>query len=120
MSDEAEAYDALRRLSLELAPYVRELWCKGDGRGGAILYELATAAGIDYFAAPEASPRRKAVISRALAKSVFERDAYRCVACGTHVDLTCDHVIAESRGGATTLANLQTMCRSCNCRKGVS
>jgi hypothetical protein len=61
---------------------------------------------------------QKARISRSLAKSVFERDAYRCVSCGDHRDLTCDHIIAESRGGPTEFENLQTMCRSCNSRKG--
>lgn len=62
---------------------------------------------------------RKDVISRSLAKQVFERDAYRCIDCGTHIDLCCDHVIPESKGGPTTLDNLQTMCRRCNSRKGV-
>lgn len=60
----------------------------------------------------------KAKISRSLAKAVFERDAYRCVTCGDHRDLTCDHIHPESLGGPTTLENLQTMCRPCNSRKG--
>ena len=62
--------------------------------------------------------RTKAVIGRSLAKAVFERDAYRCVTCGTHVDLTCDHIFPESKGGETSLDNLQTMCRPCNSSKG--
>lgn len=65
-----------------------------------------------------ASAYQKAKIGRALAKRVFERDAYRCVTCGDHRDLTCDHIHPEVLGGPTTFENLQTMCRPCNSRKG--
>jgi len=61
---------------------------------------------------------RREPIGRALAKAVFERDAYRCVDCGDHMDLTCDHIVPVSKGGETSLRNLQTMCRRCNSRKG--
>lgn len=61
---------------------------------------------------------KKGKIPRSLATKVFERDAYRCVACGGHKNLTCDHILAESKGGKTIFENLQTMCRSCNSRKG--
>lgn len=69
---------------------------------------------------PDAPPKAcaKASIPRALAKEVFERDAYRCRECGGWQDLCADHIIPESRGGETTLENLQTLCRSCNSRKG--
>lgn len=60
----------------------------------------------------------KAVIGQALRTQVFERDEYRCRHCDTHLDLTADHVIPESAGGPTTLANLRTLCRSCNSKKG--
>lgn len=63
-----------------------------------------------------AQSKRK--ISPRLSRAVMERDAYRCVTCGTHVDLTCDHIIPESRGGPTSINNLQTMCRPCNLAKG--
>jgi 5-methylcytosine-specific restriction endonuclease McrA len=64
----------------------------------------------------ETSQKKK--ISGALSKAVFERDAYRCVRCTSHIDLTCDHIKPESKGGETTLENLQTMCRPCNSSKG--
>lgn len=57
-------------------------------------------------------------ISNSLRKSVFERDFYRCKNCNSHLDLCCDHVHPESKGGETTLENLQTLCRSCNSKKG--
>jgi 5-methylcytosine-specific restriction endonuclease McrA len=51
-------------------------------------------------------------------RDVFERDAYRCVVCGTWLDLTVDHIIPRARGGTNEFGNLQTLCRSCNSRKG--
>lgn len=60
----------------------------------------------------------KAVIPAALRTKVLERDAYRCVYCKTHVDLCVDHIKPESKGGALTMMNLQTLCRSCNSIKG--
>lgn len=61
---------------------------------------------------------RKAEISASLRKAVYERDLYRCKHCGTHLDLSVDHIVPESKGGATDLSNLQTLCRPCNSRKG--
>ena len=63
-------------------------------------------------------PYIKAKIPAALRTAVFERDAYRCVACEGYRDLTCDHIVPESKGGPTSLENLQAMCRSCNSSKG--
>lgn len=61
---------------------------------------------------------RKLAIPEALRWRVFERDDYRCVSCGTRHFLRADHIHPESRGGLATLDNLQTLCRSCNSRKG--
>lgn len=89
----------------------------GDGNGGAIAKLICDELGVNYFSEiPQ--HYRKLKIPHSLSKRVMERDAYRCVACGAHIDLTCDHVIPESQGGATELENLQTLCRSCNSRKG--
>lgn len=63
---------------------------------------------------------KKKAIPAKLKVQVHERYEYKCVNCGTHRDLTCDHIIPESKGGETTLDNLQTMCRACNSSKGVS
>lgn len=49
---------------------------------------------------------------------VLSRDGNRCVGCGTKDDLTIDHILAVKRGGANDIVNLQTLCRSCNSRKG--
>lgn len=67
-----------------------------------------------------ATSRARKIIPRALRTSVFERDGYRCQApgCGSWEDLQADHIHPESKGGPTTLENLQTLCRPCNMRKG--
>lgn len=62
-------------------------------------------------------PEYKMPIPNWLRKQVFERDGYRCLHCGATEKLCADHIIAEIKGGPTTLENLQTLCRSCNCRK---
>lgn len=68
---------------------------------------------------PQRTPYpRKDVITQSLRTQVFERDAYRCINCNSHKDLAADHIHPESKGGETTLDNLQTLCRSCNSSKG--
>jgi hypothetical protein len=55
---------------------------------------------------------------------VYEKDRFRCVYCGRtpitelSVELHVDHIAPFSRGGKTTLENLQTLCSVCNLGKG--
>lgn len=54
---------------------------------------------------------------------VHRRDRFACVACGrspaTHpgVVLHVDHIVPWSKGGLTVLANLQSLCETCNIGK---
>lgn len=50
-------------------------------------------------------------------RAVFDRDGNACLDCGSIDHLHCDHVIPVSKGGETSMENLQTLCRVCNCRK---
>ena len=63
--------------------------------------------------------RRKQPIPAKLRLQVIDRDNGRCRACGIgdRDALQCDHIKPESKGGQTTLDNLQTLCGVCNNRK---
>lgn len=109
-------------------------WHIGDGHGGGVfhaVYDAARRAGLDvgpsYHGPRDEDDRpirvssgtyQKASVPVLLRWSVWERDDFRCQRCGSRQFLAADHIIPESKGGATTLDNLQTLCRSCNSRKG--
>jgi hypothetical protein len=67
--------------------------------------------------APSRGPR---TITVSLRYRVLLRDKFRCVACGRspatdeNVTLEVDHIHPWSRGGATRMENLQTLCSTCN------
>lgn len=52
---------------------------------------------------------------------VFERDNWKCVACGKTVEegarLEVDHIVPRSKGGKDELSNFQTLCKECNIGK---
>lgn len=60
----------------------------------------------------------KKTIPADLRWAVFERDNFTCQECGSRRLLTADHLVPESLGGETTMPNLQTLCKSCNSKKG--
>jgi len=54
---------------------------------------------------------------------VLNRDNFKCVFCGKSpatdfgTKLHIDHIIPFSKGGTSTLDNLQTLCEDCNLGK---
>lgn len=61
---------------------------------------------------------KKKPIPKHVREDVYKRDGYACRKCGSKNRLTIDHIIPESRGGKATIDNCQTLCKSCNSRKG--
>jgi 5-methylcytosine-specific restriction endonuclease McrA len=54
-------------------------------------------------------------------RNLYARDESRCQYCGRRFptsELTLDHVVPRSRGGASTWTNLVCCCVACNSRKG--
>ena len=60
-------------------------------------------------------PYNNIVLSR---RNIFKRDANTCQYCGDSRNLTIDHVLPRSRGGADSWENLVTACDTCNVEKG--
>ncbi len=63
-------------------------------------------------------PHQTRALSR---KNILLRDRNTCQYCGIllpSAELTLDHVVPRSRGGASTWENLVAACHSCNRRKG--
>lgn len=50
--------------------------------------------------------------------AVFERDNYTCRHCGSKENLQADHIVPEKRGGKAVMDNMQTLCKTCNIKKG--
>lgn len=59
-------------------------------------------------------------IGRQYREWILRRDNYECVACGSEDRITPDHIIPKSHGGRSTPDNLQTLCCSCNSKKGAA
>ena len=65
-------------------------------------------------------------ISDKLRYQVLKRDNFKCCACGAspakspEVELHVDHIVPWSKGGLTSIENLQTLCSRCNIGKSDS
>ena len=66
-------------------------------------------------------------MSNALRLKVFQRDKFTCQMCGfgspysntykPGTQLVVDHIYPIAKDGKTTMKNLQTLCKDCNCGK---
>lgn len=82
---------------------------------------------------------KKSGVSGSIRRLVFKRDGYTCKKCGlsgyeyrhksgsfvypTNIEgifLSIDHIIPKSLGGTNDISNLETLCTTCNTKKGVS
>jgi hypothetical protein len=65
------------------------------------------------------SPYKRIPVADDVKEFILEQDEV-CLRCGTKTDLTIDHIKPVRLGGASTIDNLQVLCRSCNSTKGTS
>lgn len=93
-------------------------WGSGEPLSDAI-YRLTTVWRSNHPEPPEQpkEPKRRP-ISGTLRRQVWDRDEWTCQHCGTHKNLTVDHIMPWSKGGSDDLDNLQTLCGTCNSSKG--
>lgn len=82
------------------------------------LQQAATRRSIDVpkDSAVNTSPGRKPT-PRSVIRAVWDRDGWECRHCGSHRQLTIDHIVPVAKGGPNTIDNLQTLCAPCNGRK---
>ncbi len=65
-------------------------------------------------------PKKEKVNAKPSLKSILTRDLYKCAYCEvtlTTKNGTRDHVIPESKGGATSWTNLVACCKICQAKK---
>ena len=69
----------------------------------------------------ETTKKERKLMNYQLREEVLRRDGYKCCVCGKTekdgVRLEIDHIIPVSKGGQSTISNLQTLCNSCNTKK---
>ena len=68
---------------------------------------------VAYVRVPRDTHKRR--ITR---RAVFARDGWTCQYCGSRSNLTVDHVIPRSKGGASSWENIVASCAPCNRKKG--
>jgi 5-methylcytosine-specific restriction endonuclease McrA len=112
--------------------------CKEEGRGPRPWYEFFSDRGrrdglggyckqhaLNYDKPYKAAHAKKralliggVVIPPVTIKRTLEAYGGYCLACGSTENITADHIVPLTRGGAHSLYNLQPLCNVCNSRKG--
>jgi hypothetical protein len=119
---ERQHHEAFQESLEEFVENAAHLWSWCDGEGGYVFDQIreALAKHQPWSVPSRPTPKgsRRPTIPGSLRRSVYERDGYACVTCGTQKDLTLDHIHPYSLGGEDTAENLQTMCRPHNASKG--
>ncbi len=119
-------------------PWIIEDAAMWDGEEGT-LFDALVAAGFidrdgdqcalhDWYGGRPSQPHRNLVrrawasMAHRVRPAIFERDGYACVIFGSqggeNNPLEVDHIHPVARGGVNDDHNLQTLCRSCNRKKG--
>ncbi len=94
-------------------------WLQQDSGAAGVEPDLSASDEISARAARAAEIKVR--VMPALRWQVFQRDQWKCVACGRNSHdgaiLHVDHIIPRSKGGLDVLDNFQTLCDICNIGK---
>lgn len=115
-------YDAMLRAAKGESSRFKELLSKLQDYAVSLPEKEKTEANtlaVSDFITETANKKIDAITIRASIRwQVFERDDFRCVACGASARngaiLHVDHILPRSKGGADTMENYQTLCQTCN------
>ncbi len=113
---------------LDIGRYSGGLEIKANARLGSGHYRVTDAEELEailagvvrkhkYLLSESYSSAMARHISDEVKREVWDRDGGRCVKCGKDDYLEFDHIIPHSRGGASTVGNVQLLCRRCNLLK---
>ena len=121
LEDEREQHIRAIELAEQLADECPEIFRWGDGEGGYILHLIREALikrGLyDFPRHEDLKPKRRPIPTNKRIQ-IYKRDGFACVYCGSEGDLQIDHIHPVSKGGGNETGNLQTLCRTCNVKKG--
>jgi hypothetical protein len=106
-------------------PFRTKSYAKVFGGVGALAKRIVevqngTIAEAELYKPREVERPRDRAVPLKVRHAVLKRDGYHCIKCGAapsqdkSVRLEVDHVVAVSRGGTSTVDNLQTLCWACN------
>lgn len=97
-------------------------WTAGNGLIARWSHKTGPWLPLEEDTGPRGKPAGRAEgrqpIPESLRGLVYARDGYRCRQCDTGEGLSIDHIFPVSRGGSNDASNLQTLCLTCNIRKG--
>ncbi len=121
LKNEQEAWERLKEIADHMAEECWVLWRGGDGHGESVLHVVQEAfhkSGCEQKPQKDGTSTNRRKISGDIRTLVFERNEYRCVKCGSFKGLCVDHIYPYSLGGTDDPDNLQTLCWTCNSKKG--
>lgn len=110
--DEHPAFERTTQLLMDAEEYE---WWMGHDRASCLVCAQSLA---ESRGRKAGQTRTKRPIPESLRWRVWERGDFTCQHCGSRRRLSIGHILAESKGGALDMDNLQTLCVSCNSRKG--
>lgn len=118
---EEEALELIPLIVKDHGHLLKYIWKYGNGEGGDLFRQIKDQMVLQGFICETKTIIKryeKKRIHHMIREDVLVRDGYKCVSCNSNRSLTVDHIYPEVLGGTLDLSNLQTLCKSCNSKKG--